>query len=258
MNRYRRYAGLFALILALPSSVTAQDGRTFFEPFDQLSDSFWFTSSGWANGDHQSCLWHSDRVEIDNGTLLLSLTADAKEDRAFSCGEVQTEARYGYGTFEARMKVPYAEGMNANFFTFIGAPQDLPHNEIDFEFIAPQEPVLQTNFHTARSSEHTELHPMPDDGAFRNYAFIWEPDSIRWYIDGELIREVTGGDLPDEPQKMYLSLWSTETLIEWMGPYSGDDGPQVLEVDWVAYTGLGDDCAFDQSVLCEAGVTAGQ
>ena len=159
MNRPSGYVGLVALACGIPMGVAAQSGASFFEPFETLSDSRWFVSSGWANGDHQSCLWHRDRVAIEEGILRLSLTADAKEDRDFSCGEIQSEERFGYGTFEARMKVPYARGMNANLFTFIGAPQDRPHNEIDFEFIAPQEPVLQTNFHTARSSENTALHP---------------------------------------------------------------------------------------------------
>ena len=258
MNRPFGYVGLVALACGIPMGVAAQSGASFFEPFETLSDSRWFVSSGWANGDHQSCLWHRDRVAIEEGILRLSLTADAKEDRDFSCGEIQSEERFGYGTFEARMKVPYARGMNANLFTFIGAPQDRPHNEIDFEFIAPQEPVLQTNFHTARSSENTALHPMAADGAFRNYAFIWEPDRIRWYIDGTLIRDVQGGDLPDEPQKIYLSLWSTDTLTDWMGVFEASSGAQVLEVDWVAYTAPGEDCTFEQSVLCVEGVESTQ
>ncbi len=241
---------------AEPSDAMPQGGKSFFDPFDTLETSRWFVSSGWANGDHQSCLWHSNRVGVRDGLLELSLTDHAKQDRAFSCGEVQTHDRLGYGTFEARMKVPYARGMNANMFTFIGAPQDRPHNEIDFEFIARDGPTLQTNFHFRGKSDNTDLLPMPDDGKFHDYAFIWEPDRIRWYIDGKLIRDIRGGDLPDEPQKMYLSLWSTETLVDWMGMFDASSAPQVLEVDWAAYTKLGEGCAFQQSVLCRSGVDA--
>ena len=255
-------AHLFLMTLALAVSLTgpshAQAGSSFFEPFDRLSKTRWFTSSGWANGKHQSCLWHKDRVEIANGKLLLSLTADAKEDRSFSCGEIQTKARYGYGTYEARMQVPFARGMNANLFTFIGAPQDRPHNEIDFEFIAPQGPKLQTNFHTAKNGENTDFLAMQNDGEFRNYAFIWEPDRIRWFIDGKLIRDVRAGTLPNEPQKIYLSLWSTDTLVDWMGSFDHGSAPQTLAVDWLAYTEQGAECGFEQSVLCLDGVDVAQ
>lgn len=262
MKSYRRQAFLSAVALAVclaaPSTVAAQEDTSFFDPFDTIDDERWFISSGWANGDHQSCLWHRDRVAIEDGKLLLSLTADAKEDHDLSCSEIQTRARFGYGTYEARMKVPYARGMNANLFTFIGAPQERPHNEIDFEFIAPQEPTLQTNFHIPTSSKNEDLLPMPDDGAFRNFAFIWEPDRIRWYIDGELIRDQRGGVLPDDPKKIYLSLWSTETLVEWMGRFDPASAPQTLEVEWLGYTELGTDCAFEQSVLCRDGVDVTQ
>lgn len=242
--------------LAAPSGAQSQEGASFFEPFDQLADSRWYVSSGWANGDYQSCLWHRNRVKVEGGKLLLSLTANAKQDRDFSCGEIQSNDRLGYGTFEARMKIPYARGMNANMFTFIGSPQDRPHNEIDFEFIAPNSPMLQTNFHFKGDSDNADLQSMPDDDAFHDYAFIWEPGRIRWFIDGELIRDVRGDKLPNEPQKMYLSLWSTDTLVSWMGAFKAESAPKVLEVDWAAYTKLGGACAFDQSLLCKDGIDA--
>ncbi|WP_300060373.1 family 16 glycosylhydrolase [uncultured Roseobacter sp.] len=262
MSRYRRQAMLSAITLAVslvtgPMRSAAED-TSFFEPFDRLTKDRWFISSGWTNGDHQSCLWHRDRVAVEDGKLLLSLTADAKDGHDLSCAEIQSRTRFGYGTYEARMKVPYARGMNANLFTFIGAPQDRPHNEIDFEFIAPRGPTLQTNFHTANNSKNEGFLEMADDGVFRSYAFIWEPERIRWYIDGALIRDQRGGVLPDDPQKIYLSLWSTETLVEWMGAFDPESAPQTLVVDWLAYTELGSSCTFEGSVLCQDGVDVSQ
>lgn len=238
---------------AMPAS---EGGAAFHETFEQLDRDFWFVSSGWANGPHQNCTWHRDRVTIEDGKLELSLTGDAKGDRDLSCGEIQSEERYGYGTFEARMKVPYAEGMNANAFTFIGEPQNEPHNEIDFEFLARERPVLQTNYHTAAGGNNEELTPLPDDAAFHTYSVIWEPGRIRWFIDGEKIRDVQNDALPDRAQKFYLSLWGTETLTDWMGRFDPASAPQVLEVDWASYTPLGQDCAFEASVLCRPEVDA--
>lgn len=254
MTLHLARSGLVGISLLVTSGVAAEEDESFFDPFDELMKSRWYVSSGWANGDHQSCLWHKDRVKVGDGKLLLSLTDHAKKDRQFSCGEIQTHARLGYGTFEARMKVPYARGMNANMFTFIGPPQDRPHNEIDFEFIAPNNPVLQTNVHFRGDSENTELLARSDDNAFHDYAFVWEPGRVRWFIDGELIRDLRGDALPNEPQKMYLSLWSTDTLVSWMGKFDAASAPQELEVEWAAFTKLGQGCAFEQSLLCQDGV----
>ncbi|MFQ6547499.1 family 16 glycosylhydrolase [Aestuariibius sp. 2305UL40-4] len=242
------------LALAFWAGGAGADGASFFEPFDALDGDRWFVSDGWANGPHQSCLWHRDRVAVRDGALVLSLTDDAEGDRALSCAEIQSEDRFHYGTFEARVKVPYAHGMNVNFFTFIGPPQDRPHNEIDFEFLARDAPVLQTNFHLRDDNRNEELHPMEDDGAFLTLSVIWEADRLRWYVDGELIRTEADGDLPDEPQKIYLSLWSTDTLTDWMGTFRAEDAPQHMEVDWVAYTAPGEGCAFEASILCAQGV----
>ena len=252
--------------LIFPLMSRAQEA--FFDDFDTLDRDRWFVSDGCTNGPHQHCLGSKNQMSVSGGQLNLSLVKvaavagdkndaqDAPENIELGCAEVQTNKRQDFGTFEARMKVPYAEGMNANMFTFIGAPQDKPHNEIDFEFLARDEPTLQTNFHTAKSSTNEELHPTPNDQTFRTYSFIWEPDRIRWFIDGELIRDETADTLPDTRQKMYLSLWSTDQLTDWMGTFDPASAPQTLEVDWVAYTPAGQDCAFQQSVLCLPDVSA--
>lgn len=245
-------AGAVLAVLA-GTGVAQPEGASplaFRDDFDSLDRDRWFVSDGWTNGAHQNCTWRADRVAVRDGQLALSL--EKGDEDSLDCAEIQTEKRFGYGTYEARMKVPYAKGMNASLFTFIGAPQKLPHNEIDFEFIAPDAPVLQTNVHFEGDSDNEMLTPMPDDGAFRTYSFTWGPDSIRWYIDGELIREESEAPVPDKAQKVYLSLWSTDELVEWLGKFDPSSAPQVLEVDWVSFTPRDMGCQFEESVLCAA------
>ncbi len=253
MDRIVAMAAICAACIALGAPMAtalSANEEGFKDDFSTLERDRWFVSSGWANGDHQNCLWHDSRVEIADGIQLLSLSDAAQGDRAYSCAEIQSEAKFGYGLYEARMKVPFASGVNANFFTHIGAPQGLPHNEIDFEFITgPQRgQVLQTNFYTGDEGGNEAFHPVPGaDTAFRTYAFQWAPDALRWYVDGALIREETEVGIPAPPQKMYLSVWSTDSLTEWMGPLVYPGKPLVLEVDWVAFTPAKADC---RSVAC--------
>ncbi|KIQ69295.1 family 16 glycosylhydrolase [Wenxinia marina] len=252
-----RTARCIALVLALAGScpASAAEGE-FLDNFDRLDAGRWFVSDGWSNGSHQNCLWSRRNVAVTDGQLVLSITdADVQDaDVSLACAEIQSEGRYGYGTFEMRAQIPFATGLNANFFTFVGAPQNQVHNEIDFEFIAPRSPVLQTNFHRGDEHDHEELVDMPADDSFRTYSMTWRSDSIQWYIDGDLVREVEGDNIPNLVQKIYLSIWSTDQLVEWMGSFDPASAPQQMRVDWVAYTPLGHDCHFEGSVLCEAEV----
>ncbi len=234
--------------VAMPVAASDKDG--FLEEFAGLDRDRWFVSDGWVNGPHQNCLWSAEAVEIRDGVLRLLVekaTDDGPED--YLCAEIQSEDRFGFGVFEARVQVPFATGTNSNFFTFIGAPQNQPHDEIDFEFIARTEPVLQTNTYVDGQGGNEALIPMPDDGEWRDLAFVWEPDRVRWYVDGALIRTLEGDKVPSGAQKMYLSIWTTDVLIDWMGRFEWT-GPLALQVDRVAYTPLGAGCLFDTSILC--------
>lgn len=248
----RRIAVLPAALALLGGFVTAaQADLPFRDDFDALNKKRWFVSNGWANGDHQSCLWVGDRASVQDGVLRLTLTDDPAEDRDLSCAEVQSVARFGPGIYEARMKVPFAPGTNANFFSFIGASENKPHHEIDFEFIGRRPGALQTNYWVDGKGGNEEIVDVPDaDAQFHTYSFIWERDRLRWFIDGRLVREVDSTPVPTKSQKIFFSLWSTETLSDWLGKFAYPGEPLTMEVDWVSYTPLSTPCLFEGSIAC--------
>ena len=233
----------------LATSADGTDQSGFVEEFDSLDRQRWFVSDGWNNGSYQNCLYSASAVEVRAGVLHLTLdeATDGPED--YLCAEVQSEQRFEYGTFEAMVRVPFASGTNSNFFTYIGPPQGVPHHEIDFEFIARTEPTLQTNTYVDGVGGNEVQMPVPETGDWYDIAFVWEPGRLRWYLDGSMIREEVGDTVPNLPQKMYLSIWSTDVFTEWLGELEWS-APLVLEVNRVAYTPLGAGCLFDQSLLC--------
>jgi endo-1,3-1,4-beta-glycanase ExoK len=222
----------------------------FVDEFETLDPERWLVSDGWRNGDHQNCQWTADSVAIVDGVLRITLSDRPADGVAFSCGEVQSQARLGYGTFEARLRIPFFSGTNANFFTFAGEMQKVPHNELDFEFIAKAGPTLQTNFFKDGIGGREQLHRLGGDWVFRNYALVWSPGLVQWFVDGQLIREARGPDIPTIPQKVFFSLWSTGMLTDWLGPLDYPGQPIVMEVDRFAYTPEGAPCAFDGSLAC--------
>ncbi|NDV01337.1 family 16 glycosylhydrolase [Pseudoroseicyclus tamaricis] len=237
-------------ILSLGRGVSAQS--SFFDDFESFDRERWFVSDGWTNGPHQNCWWSADALDLPgDGALSLRLRETGEADRPYICAEIQTRERFHHGTFEVRMRTDRWSGVNAAFFTYIGPAHDAPHDEIDVEILTrdPGEVALNTFIGGEMRHGETIDLPVPADDGFHDYAFTWEAERIRWFIDGELVHEATG-ELPTHPQKIYLSHWSTDELSDWMGPFAPPGRDLALEVDWVAWTAPGEGCAFPQSILC--------
>ena len=246
--------------LACSAPAFAQEAA-FRDTFDRLDTARWYVSDGWSNGSHQNCTWSSDQVKATGGNLQVGFAPIPKGNRQYRCGELQTRKAYGYGTFEARLKTPAGSGLNAAFFTYIGPQQNQPHDEIDFEILLRDTSrVDTTTFVNGQSGDGQtgagQSLPLPyaSDSDFITYAFTWEPDRLRFYINGELARTLDNpATIPSHPQRIFFSLWGSDTLTDWMGPFAAVSSPIAMQVDWVAFTPLGQDCAFDESILCQTG-----
>lgn len=244
------HALALSVLLGSAGQAAAQD--SFFDGFDRFDKSRWYISDGWTNGDHQNCWWARNAVDLRDGKLILSLRATQDDERPYVCGEVQTKETYKYGTYEARFRTDRASGVNAAFFTYIGPAHKKPHDEIDVEVLTRDPGRVSFNTFVSGKMHNGETVPVtpPTDEAFHTYSMIWEPDGIRWYIDGEFLHETQGDILPQNAQKIFLSHWSTDTLTDWMGPFDDPGRTLEMEIDWIAWTAPGEECQFDGSVLC--------
>jgi endo-1,3-1,4-beta-glycanase ExoK len=246
-----------ALIAAFAAAgpLAAQQGATgtsFVEEFDQLDKAIWYISDGWNNGAHQNCTWSKDQVAVTGGKLELSFDAKKLGERDYACGEVQTKKRFGYGTYEVRMKAATGTGLNSAFFSYIGPADKKAHDEIDFEVLGKNTARVQLNQYVAGKGGNEKLVDVAGgaDAGFNDYAFVWQKERLRYYVNGALVHEVTDPKaLPGNAQKIFLSLWGTDTLSGWMGKFAFA-GPTKLEVERLAFTAEGDACQFSDSVAC--------
>ncbi|CCM76122.1 glycoside hydrolase family 16 protein [Rhizobium mesoamericanum] len=241
-----------ACVSALPASAQQASGTSFVDDFDTINRGFWYVSDGWNNGAHQNCTWTKNNVKVENGALQLLFADGKSKDRNYLCGEIQTTKRYGYGTYEARIKAGTGSGLNSAFFTYIGPADKQKHDEIDFEVLGKNTGEVQVNQYVEAKGGNEKLVPIGSkaDEGFNDYAFIWEKDRLRYYLNGKLVQDVTDpSKIPTTPQKIFFSLWGSDTLSNWMGRFNYTK-PAVLSVDRVAFTALGDKCQFPESIAC--------
>lgn len=244
-----------AIVAGLSVPAAAQEGETgksFVDNFDKLDTSVWYISDGWNNGAHQNCTWSKEQVSMKDGVLSLGFEKRKQGEREYVCGEIQTRTRFGYGTYEIRMKTADGSGLNSAFFTYIGPTDKKPHDEIDFEVLGKSSSTVQLNQYVSAKGGNEKLVDVPGgaNGGFNDYAFVWEKARLRYYVNGKLVHEVTDATkVPENAQKIFASLWGTDTLSDWMGSFSYT-APTSLQIDRIAFTAEGDGCLYAESVAC--------
>lgn len=230
----------------------AANGTSFVDTFEKLDPARWYISDGWTNGAHQNCTWTHKNIKVEQGHLEMTFNDTPLGERKFSCAEIQTKQRFGYGTYEVRLKAADASGLNSAFFSYIGPTDKSPHDEIDFEILGKNLNEVQVNQYISAKGDNEKLVPVSGGAnkGFNDYAFVWEKGRLRFYVNGKLVQDVTDpAKVPTHSQKIFMSLWGTDTLKEWMGPFSYT-GPQTMTVERVSFTALGEKCQFPQSVAC--------
>ncbi|WEZ85291.1 glycoside hydrolase family 16 protein (plasmid) [Rhizobium sp. 32-5/1] len=245
---------VFSATLQVPAFATdaAQSGTSFVENFDKIDQEVWYISDGWDNGGHQNCTWSKTQATVQNGLLELTYEQRKAGKRDYVCGEIQTRKRFGFGTYEARIKTAEGSGLNSAFFTYIGPTDKKPHDEIDFEVLGKDSGKVQVNQYVSGKGGNEKLVDVGGDASagFNDYAFVWQQGRLRYYLNGVLVQDVTDpAKIPVNAQKIFFSLWGTDTLSGWMGKFDYK-GPATMQIDRIAFTAPGDKCMFPKSVTC--------
>jgi len=227
---------------------------SFFEPFDRIDSRRWYTSDGWVNGNHQGCTWSRDNVRVKNGVLQLSINKSPNRLRDPKCAEIRTNVRLGYGLYEARKRAASGTGLNTAMFTYSSPPLTDVRDEMDIEILGKSPELVQFNYFVSARGGHESLNALGTEASagFNHYAIEWLPKAVKWYVNGRLVRTVAGGKMPSVSDQLLLSLWSGSPDLEaWLGKFQDPHCAVTAQVDWVAYTRLGEECHFPESVSCK-------
>lgn len=218
----------------------------------------WVTESGgngWGNDELEYYTPRPQNVRLENGNLVLEARKEEFKgsdgvNRRYTSGRLKSQGRFSqaYGRFEARVRIPYGQGVWPAFwmlgedFPAVGWPEC---GEIDImENVDIEKSRIQGSIHGPGYSARKSLtsgFTLPQgsfsDG-FHVFAVEWEPQTIRFYADDELYATKTPADLPkgakwvfDHPFFIILNLAVGGNLPA--SPDVSTEFPQRMLVDYV-------------------------
>jgi len=169
--------------------------------------------SGWGNDELQYYTSRRENSRVEKGNLVIEAAEEGFTGpdgirRNYTSARLTTERLFSqkYGRFEARIQVPSGQGVWPAFwligddFPAVGWPEC---GEIDVMENVGREPgIIHGSIHgpgySGRSpltTAYTLSQGKFSDG-FHIFAVEWEPQEIRFYVDGELFATKRAEDIP--------------------------------------------------------------
>lgn len=194
-------------------------------------------ANGWSNGNMFDCTWREDNITFEDGIMKMIIDSDGENVKPkWSGGEYRTRKFYHYGLYEVRMKPIKNDGVVSSFFTYTGPSDNNPWDEIDIEFLGKDTSKIQFNYFTDGIGGNEYIHTLGFDAVddFHIYGFEWLPDSITWYVDGEIVYTATN-NIPSVPSKLMMNVWPGVGVDGWLKAFD-ETVPLVAEYDWIRIT----------------------
>lgn len=206
--------------------------------------------NGWGNQELQAYTDRPENVRVEDGMLVIEARHEEEliRGREYSSARLKTQGLHAwqYGRIEARLKLPYGQGIWPAFWMLgdnlyqKGWPAA---GEIDImEFIGREPDHIYATVHApgysggdgAGSSITVPADSLRND--FHVYAIEWEENEIRWYFDDRQYFKLTPADVPDEWifDHPFFIILNLAVGGRWPG-YPDDTTvfPQFLYVDYV-------------------------
>ncbi|MBZ0290732.1 MAG: family 16 glycosylhydrolase, partial [Anaerolineae bacterium] len=224
-----------------------------------ISDEHWTCEvggQGWGNQEYQFYTTSTDNVSLDgDGSLAIVAreenfpgsrcwygTCEYTSARCITQGKVE----FSYGRVEARIKIPYGQGIWPAFWMLGANIRSVPwpnSGEIDvLENIGKEPKIVHGTVHGPQYSGGAGMgdsysidENFSDD--FHVFAIDWDVDAIRWYVDGNLYNKFTPADLGNRKWVFdhdFFILLNVAVGGVWPGyPDETTTFPQTMLVDYV-------------------------
>lgn len=206
------------------------------------------TGAGWGNNELQYYTKRTENVKVENGYLLITAQKESYNESSYTSARLTTKGKFdqAYGRFEARIRLPYGQGMWPAFWLLganideVGWPKC---GEIDIMEYRGQEPTkLLGTVHgpgysggASITKSYSLLNDRFDTG-FHIFGIEWGPNYINYYVDNVLYNQITPADVPgewvfDHPFYIIINLAVGGNFVG--NPNSQTVFPQTMLVDYV-------------------------
>ena len=207
--------------------------------------------NGWGNNELEYYTDREDNSFIQDGILTIKAVKENYGNRSYTSARIKTQGKqfFKYGKIEARIKLPYGQGIWPAFWllgeniTSVGWPAC---GEIDI-----MEMIGGTSGNTSDSKVYGTAHwdqnghasyggnytlssgKFSDD--FHTFAIVWDSQKITWYIDDKsyVSIDITPAAL-NEFQNNFFIILNLAVGGNWPGNPDGTTVfPQTMQVDYV-------------------------
>lgn len=191
----------------------------------------WYKSDFYyPNSDHPA--WQASLIHFKKDRMELEVRRRRVAYKNIAGAEYQRRGFYHYGRYEVVMRAAPGSGTVSAMFTHTHGQFGDPHDEIDIEFLGKDLTRMHANYF-ADGQQHGSIYiPLGFDASkeVHLYAFEWDPDAIRWYVDDRLVHKATARDMaiPQAPGRLIVHLWSgTREQYDWHGPPTFRNGARA-------------------------------
>jgi len=251
----------------------ARDGFTltlveeFDKPLDLEKDDIWtWSDGGLSEGQvrfvRQGIIFESGKMKLrvsdrSHGDAQRCSHAEVGfiPGKRLTSGELRTKHNnFRYGYYEASIRAPHVKpgdsNINGNFVAafFLFRDGKFKHwREIDIEVTGDAPDSLHTNMLSGDNQAEWKLDMSDEDehnvsknlrADFHTYGIEWLPHRIRWFLDGEVVRESDGTKvpIPTLSTKIVLNLWIFSDLAKFGGKeIHNNHYPLEAECDWIRF-----------------------
>ncbi len=235
-----------------------------------IGDGTLYGNPGWGNNEWQYYTDRSDNIQVYDGKLHIIAKEESYAGFSYTSARLRTrgKADFLYGRFEASIKLPSTRGIWPAFWM-------LPTTDVYGGWAASGEIDIMESVNTA-SRVYGTIHygdNWPDNvsnggsyaggidysAGFHVFTVEWEPDEMRWYMDGihyhtatsstwysvaapnntqapfdqafhMLLNVAVGGNWPGYPDAS--STFPQEMVVDWVRVYDTTNDPPTVSIDY--------------------------
>jgi beta-glucanase (GH16 family) len=219
-------------------------------PVDPKKWTFDTGAGGWGNNELETYTNSTENV-FQDGSGNLVIRALKTGANSYTSGRIKTQGKFDfqYGRAEARIKIPYGQGiwpafwMLGNDIDRVGWPEC---GEIDImENVGKEPSTIHGTVHGPGYSGSAGIggpYALPAGKRFADdfhvYAVEWSPQSVAFFVDGAKYFEVTPARLPAGKTWAYQHPFFLILNVAVGGMWPGNPDPtttfpQQMLVDWV-------------------------